>query len=81
MARFCRLQLALIAAFAAGTMACQKSQAPSEAGRAGSTEGGRAPHAEGQVADEGSQEPVTFEGTRIAVVHTANLIGELEPCG
>ena len=26
-------------------------------------------------------EEIPFEGKRIAIVHTANVIGELEPCG
>jgi hypothetical protein len=24
---------------------------------------------------------IAFQGKRIAIVHTANVIGELEPCG
>ncbi len=49
-------------------------------GSAGSAAG--APGAQGASAEgnEGKKPP-EFQGKRVAVIHTANLIGELEPCG
>lgn len=75
MLRITRLRCGVIAALAVGAIGCQKSQTPSEGGAE------PASATASQVEDEASREPVTFEGTRIAVIHTANLIGELEPCG
>ena len=46
--------------------------------------GATAPPAQPAASDVGVAETaaeVEFEGTRLAVVHTANLIGEIEPCG
>ena len=78
-----RIPAILLAALAIGVVGCQKSPTPVPEGEHGEP-GIEAQQVPGQGAegdDEASREPVTFEGTRVAVVHTANLIGELEPCG
>ena len=82
MFRNLRLPCVLLAAAAVGLVACQKTGTPADGSQtAPSSEAQKAPGQAADLEDEASREPVTFEGTRVAVIHTANLIGELEPCG